>query len=314
MLMLSIIIPLYNQTNTILRAVESIVHQMEDGDELIIVDDGSTDADVSALLKDFFALRDIVLIKQENLGVSAARNAGVLHAKYEYLVFLDADDWWLPGRRKYLEELILRWPDANAWTVAHKRVGLATTRDIDPGVSCDTQMTSCGFIMHYSRFTGAINSSVVCIKKSVFWKVGGFPAGETAGEDIFMWLQLGLYGSIVIGSKALVCIERPEVISAKCKKRDPIGYHYKFFSDSKVLQSLSIDKREAVKKFLIKNGLRQIAGCVIANDRGAGWLKARVISRVAPLMLIMALVILSMPRWFWLLIHSSLAFRNHRRM
>lgn len=93
--MISVIIPLYNKRQTILRAVNSVLKQTYKDLELIVVDDGSTDDSVDVLKKNINDER-VRIIKQKNGGVSKARNVGAEVANGEWIIFLDADDYWLP--------------------------------------------------------------------------------------------------------------------------------------------------------------------------------------------------------------------------
>lgn len=88
--MISVIIPLYNKENSIRQSIESVLSQSYHDIELIIVDDGSTDK--SAEIVEGIDDERISLIRQSNGGPSTARNAGLLRAKGEWTVFLDADD------------------------------------------------------------------------------------------------------------------------------------------------------------------------------------------------------------------------------
>lgn len=93
--MISVVIPLYNKEASIAQSLKSVLSQKYDDFEVVIVDDGSTDGSVGVVE----AMNDsrIRLIKQENGGPSKARNTGVKNAKGEWIVFLDADDEFLPG-------------------------------------------------------------------------------------------------------------------------------------------------------------------------------------------------------------------------
>ncbi|MBO5293242.1 MAG: glycosyltransferase [Lachnospiraceae bacterium] len=92
----SIIVPVYNAEKTLVRCIESILNQTYKEFELILVDDGSTDA--SGQICDAYASKDarIHVIHKENSGVSDTRNQGIAAAKGEYLQFLDSDDWISP--------------------------------------------------------------------------------------------------------------------------------------------------------------------------------------------------------------------------
>jgi len=90
--LISVIIPTYNRAHLIKRSAQSVLNQTYKNLELIIVDDGSTDntKEIIDSIKD----ERIVYIKQENQGVSAARNTGVEKAKGKYIAFQDSDDVW----------------------------------------------------------------------------------------------------------------------------------------------------------------------------------------------------------------------------
>ena len=102
---LSIIIPLYNVEQFVERAAKSIVSQQfsyndnNNDIEVVLVDDGSTDSSLDICLKNLQGVKGIntVPIRQENKGLSAARNAGIHAATGEYILFLDADDFLLPN-------------------------------------------------------------------------------------------------------------------------------------------------------------------------------------------------------------------------
>lgn len=102
--MISIIIPLYNKERIIGKSLHSVLSQDYDDFEVVIVNDGSTDK--SAEIVKSIGDSRIRLIEQENGGPSRARNTGVNNAKGEWIVFLDADDEFLPGALKNFNTLI----------------------------------------------------------------------------------------------------------------------------------------------------------------------------------------------------------------
>ncbi len=117
----SIIMPAYNASVFLERAVGSVVSQTFSDWELIIIDDGSTDG--TAKLADDLAASDsrIQVIHQENSGVSNARNKGIGRASGEYIAFLDADDAYGP---EFLEALlgVLNENDADCAACSHLRI------------------------------------------------------------------------------------------------------------------------------------------------------------------------------------------------
>lgn len=119
--LVSIIIPVYNCEKYLRENVESVIEQSHRNLEVIYVDDGSTDQSASILRS--YAEKDprIVIVPQENQGVSSARNTGLQRAKGEYIAFVDADDY-IDSR--YVEGL------------------LRSMRDTDADISC------CGLVLH----------------------------------------------------------------------------------------------------------------------------------------------------------------------
>lgn len=98
----SVIIPAYNTEAYITRAIESALGQTEANIEVIVVDDASTDATVE-VTKGISDKRLKVLVNQQNLGASGARNRAIREAQGEWIALLDSDDWYAPER---LEKLL----------------------------------------------------------------------------------------------------------------------------------------------------------------------------------------------------------------
>lgn len=101
--LVSIILPLYNGRAYVAETLASIAAQTEQNAELIVIDDGSTD-DSAALVREICqasaspVLQHVVLQRQENQGVAAARNAGIARARGTWIAFIDQDDLWLPHK------------------------------------------------------------------------------------------------------------------------------------------------------------------------------------------------------------------------
>jgi GT2 family glycosyltransferase len=99
----SVVIPAFNSAATLARAIESVRAQSWPAHEIIVVDDGSTDATAAVATRFGDAVR---LLQQPNSGVSVARNAGAAAATGDWLAFLDADDWYAPDRLRLHAEWI----------------------------------------------------------------------------------------------------------------------------------------------------------------------------------------------------------------
>ena len=172
----SVIIPLYNKRNGIVRAIDSVLSQVYQPAEIIIVDDGSTDGSVKRVRA--FDDSRIHLISQENGGVSAARNRGIKASHCRYLAFLDADDAWMPDHLSSIEKLIRNYPQAGAFATSYfvKEAGHEVRMANFAHVPTAPQG---GLISSYFRCIARGNnpvwSSAVCVPRSTFEKVGLFP-------------------------------------------------------------------------------------------------------------------------------------------
>lgn len=104
----SVVIPAYNAHHTIQRAIDSVVEQLTQPLEILIVDDGSSPTIESALPNPSSLVR---VIRQENGGAAAARNKGIDEARGDFIAFLDADDYWLPNKLTLHQQAFREHPE-----------------------------------------------------------------------------------------------------------------------------------------------------------------------------------------------------------
>lgn len=176
-LSVSIVIPTYNSSKTILRAINSVIKTLEglDGYEIIIIDDGSDD-DTNDVIKNKF--RDNSLIKyyyQDNKGVSSARNAGVTLSNKDYIAFLDSDDFYFSDFRDFL--INIQYDKYDFFTAAYSINGKVVYKK-----------------NHENDFVNFLESQYFCtnsivIKKDLLIREK-FREGEKFGEDVDVWLRL----------------------------------------------------------------------------------------------------------------------------
>ena len=114
---ISIVIPLYNKAASVTRSLRSVFAQGCPDVEILVIDDGSTDGGDEVVRG--IADRRIRLIRQENRGVSAARNRGIAEAAADWVAFLDADDEWLPGFLETIFGLRSQFPDCDVFATAY---------------------------------------------------------------------------------------------------------------------------------------------------------------------------------------------------
>jgi len=105
--MISIIVPIYNKQNAIKRCIDSVCSQSYTDWELLLIDDGSTDNSARAI-QPYLEDERIRYLYKENGGVSSARNMGIEKAEGEWIIYIDADDYFLPNALETLLEVVSR--------------------------------------------------------------------------------------------------------------------------------------------------------------------------------------------------------------
>ena len=195
----SVIMPLYNKAAYVEEGIRSVLEQTYPHYELIVVNDGSTDASAviaEELLKEEPNAR---LINQENAGVAVARNKGVAEAKGDFVCFLDADDWWDISFLQEMQQFIKDYPEAGIWGTNYWYVKKGKTH---VAVPCET-----GYINYPKLYaeTSAmpIWTGAVCMRKKIFLANGGFPKGIKLGEDFLLWTRVALYNKVAFLNKAI---------------------------------------------------------------------------------------------------------------
>ena len=202
----SVIIPLYNKASYVAKAIGSVLSQTFTDYELIVVDDGSKDDSAEIAAKAIEGKANCRMIRQENAGVSVARNNGVAASQGECLCFLDADDWWEPAFLEEMAKFVEEYPDAGIYGTNYTIVNETKrkTRVADIGVEEGFEKGYINYCKAYSKtmymplWTGA-----VCIPRPVFDTMGGFPAGIKLGEDFLLWIRIALKYKVAFRNKPL---------------------------------------------------------------------------------------------------------------
>lgn len=190
--MFSIIIPLYNKANYIVKTVQSVLKQTYQQFEIIVVNDGSTDNgfEIVKQIKD----SRIRLIQKENGGVCSARNVGISNAKYDYIALLDADDYWDKDFLSEASKLIEDFPQAALWGINFAEIYEGKLiRELPTGLPKGFR----GIVEDYfempekmGRISDLFCSSSVVIRKSIFDHTGMFDERLKYSEDIDMWYRI----------------------------------------------------------------------------------------------------------------------------
>lgn len=194
MVFFSVIIPVYNKARFIQNTLTSVLNQQFSDFEVLVIDDGSTDESCSIIQA--FEDPRIRLIKQTNQGVSAARNAGIQEAKAPYIAFLDADDLWEPDHLETMHNYCLQFPDESLFNTAKT---IDTGHQLIPAHYAITHTADYELVNFFeaSRIEPAIWTSSVVIKKSALDRVGNFDTSIKSGQDLDLWIRLGMHFQVV---------------------------------------------------------------------------------------------------------------------
>ncbi len=179
---ISVVIPSFNRAAPLQRALQSVVEQRSPVDEIIVVDDGSTDGSAERITRRFSGIR---LIRQPNLGVSAARNRGIAAARHEWIALLDSDDSWQADKTERLRATALSRP---GYELYHSdEIWVRRGQRVNP---MHKHRKSGGWIFRDCLPRCVISPSAAVIRKSTLESLGLFDEALPACEDYDLWLRL----------------------------------------------------------------------------------------------------------------------------
>ena len=191
----SVIVPTHNRAHTLARALDSVLAQTRPADEIIVVDDGSDDETGQALER-FTTVR---VLRQENLGVSAARNAGIRAASGDWLALLDSDDVWLPEKLAWQCALIAAHPDHRLCHGNERWL-----RHGEPLKQLSKHRKRGGDIFEDCLPLCVISPSAVMLRHDLLTEVGLFDENLPACEDYDLWLRICAREPVLYVEQALL--------------------------------------------------------------------------------------------------------------
>lgn len=192
---ISVVIPAYNRVNTLARTIDSVLAQSYKVSEIIVVDDGSSDA-TSEVAKGY---PEVLLLRQNNMGVSTARNNGVMMASHEWVAFLDSDDTWHPKKLAFQVAHHKKNPNAlvsytdEVWIRNGKEWPIPKKFHKPENVTFENSLGYCN-----------IAPSSVLINKEYFERIGGFDEKMEVCEDYDLWLRILKEDSIDLVPQKLI--------------------------------------------------------------------------------------------------------------
>ncbi len=181
--MISVVIPMYNSKNTIVECINSVLNQTRIDliDEIIVVDDGSTDTSCEEIEKN---ITDnlVHVIHQDNRGVSSARNKGIRYSKGSWIALLDSDDQWLPEKIEKQWKIIEQFNEVNFLGCGRNNENLHFGKKVIDGLY--------RLDLYHILVKCYPHTSTALIHKSVFHNVGDFDENRYYAEDGELWNRI----------------------------------------------------------------------------------------------------------------------------
>lgn len=196
----SVVIPTFNRRDLLPATIDSVLAQTRPVDEIIIVDDGSTDG-TDGMLRERYGDR-VRYQWQPNAGVSAARNRGMAGARGRYIALLDSDDTWLPDKIRLQLDWLRSHPDFGMVLCDVTRTG-ADGRVIDVFRRRDTILED-GWILRWIIHDPALAPASAMFRREVFEDVGGFDESLRTAEDLDYHLRVARRWKVGVVEQALV--------------------------------------------------------------------------------------------------------------
>ena len=203
---ISVLIPTYNRAELIHCSIESVLAQSSSPNEILVVNDGSTDKTLEVLQH---YSHQITILNQKNSGQSLARNNGILHAKSDWIAFLDDDDEFHPHRIAQLRESILAHPNADIHAT-----NLAIISESGTVTNLWEQRGKPSRILHPEKcplrwaLDGCFFLQGMAIRKEALHSIGLFREIFSVFEDLDLFVRLASRRPWVLDSRITASIIR----------------------------------------------------------------------------------------------------------
>ncbi|SHO46899.1 glycosyltransferase family 2 protein [Desulfopila aestuarii] len=255
----SVIIPTYNREKFLSESIQSVLSQSCLPAEIIIIDDGSTDATRECVLS-FVESSPVSLsyVYQENRGPAAARNLGIMNATHDHIAFLDSDDLWHPNKLQKQYGLMLQNP--------HFKISHTREKWLRRGEHLNQKkkhLPRHGDIYKHCLKLCAVGMSTVMMKKELFSEVGLLDETFLCCEDYELWLR-------VAARYPFLLVDEPMTIK-QGGREDQLSFLYRIGMDRyriKALEKLLTEvpltgeQRVAAQKELMKKLTIYGNGCL----------------------------------------------------
>jgi glycosyltransferase involved in cell wall biosynthesis len=222
---ITIVVAAYNAESFIRATLESVLAQSLQDIEVIVIDDGSTDA-TQAILRTF-SDRRLTVLRQENSGVSAARNAGLAAARAPYVFFLDADDLLLPDALDRMVNTLDQNPERVACFAHHVRIS-EDGAELSQRSDLAWKLFPADDTLRHLIAKNFIICGAICIRTDAARLVRGFNTALKWGEDWEFWCRLAALGDFAAMPNDVALLYRQHSRSANSRLRaSPLHPNFK---------------------------------------------------------------------------------------
>lgn len=223
----SVVIPLYNKQRYIKSTLQSVLAQTYTDYEVIVVDDGSTDASLQEAEQ--MQSDKIRVLHQENQGVAVARNTGIENAAGEYIAFLDADDKWNPSYLEEIDKIVQKYPQSDIFVSAYE-VDLGNgKKNLSEQMPAQDGCLPSYWATLSSKYD-FVWTSATTIRKSALVQAGLFRPGEKIGQDLDMWARVARNNPKVAYTSS-VCVTYNRQAESNARTRVKIAWAGAFIQD-----------------------------------------------------------------------------------
>lgn len=256
---ISVVIPTYNRFAVICRAVDSVLRQTRPADEIIVIDDGSTDDTLNKLESRY--VQQITIIETPiNSGVSAARNTGIKHSRGDWIALLDSDDEWLDTKLAVQVQALRQDPHLLCHT---EEIWIRNGKRVNP---MNKHAKQGGDIFEHCLPLCAISPSSVLLHKDLIDSIGNFDESLPACEDYDLWLR-------ICSKHCVLFVETPQLLKYGGHSDQLSRQHwgmdkFRVSALQKILQSntLSPQQRQLAISYLIEKATILHKGALKHNN------------------------------------------------
>ena len=285
----TVVMPACDTASTIGAAIESALAQTRPELEVIVVDDGSTDA-TAAIARRFETDARVTVLSQRRAGPGAARNAAIARATGRYVSMLDSDDLWLPTYLAAVGEALDRNPGVGLahtghWTLEEPPGRIRREAEASEPLMLDPR----AFLVRLARVNILVNSTVT-VRRAVLEQVGGCSTTLAAAVDYELWLRIAAAGHGVLRVPGRHAVYRQRRGSIQNDPRNELASYeslrdvYRALAEEwdvpEEVKDIARGRRAAIEHHMeVLTGQRRLEATLLALRRRAATARRRLWSR-----------------------------------